>query len=188
MPEGYYPVDCEEQIPAHNCDPCNVTELAKIRSIAFIKKDVVDSIKANPSNPVAWNNAVLLNNNSCIVIPFVNGELQDPAEVLLPGYGNQSERLVAYDFIVVFNDPNYKENCDFYNKVKKSPRYYLAYCTETQVHITGKPVTIIPKAPIANDENAEITWNVTCKWREKDHPCPNDIPEDVFDECYIQGE
>lgn len=185
---GYYSESCDNIIPNHNCDPCAATEYARVRSLAFIKASVYDAIAADPSDPAPWLAAIAAEDNSVIIIPFVNGELQEPAEVLGPGYGDQVEKLLGFDYQLLANDPNYKENCDFYNAIKRSRDYHVAYRTKTQIHISNEPVTIIPKAPIANDLNAEVVWALTIKWRGSDQPCPYDTPEGVFDECFIQGE
>ena len=179
---GYYPSTCEDIIPSHNCDPCADREYGRIRSGFFVHKSYIATLLAGITNPQVWLNGI--NAGKIIIIPGTNGDLADPSELTGPGYGDQTETLLGYDFQALMVDPNYAENCDFYNALKSSRNYHFGYRTSSKVHITDKTVTIIPKAPVQNDLTAEVTWNVTVKWSSSEHPCPVDTPEGIFD-CYI---
>ena len=179
---GYYPSTCNEIIPPHNCDPCDTREYGRIRSFGFIKSSYNFS---NPSSAAEWRTA--MNAENIIVVPFSNGELQAASEVLGQGYGSATETLIGFDFVAVVNDPNYSENCDFYNAIATSRNYKFFYVTSSHVHITDVACTFIPKAPIANDLNSEVVWNVTVKWRDQNHACPYDLPATIFDDCFINN-
>lgn len=174
----YYPTGCDDTIPAHVCDPCEAIELGRIRSVAFIKTtfDFVD-----PSDPTEWQTGFA--NGDIILIPQTKGTFDGGAEVEAPGYGDQSTRLTGYNFQAQYQDPNYRQNCTFYNTLKNSRAYKFAYRTETQIHISDNTVQVIPKNPVQDDTNTEVVWDVIVKWSGKDLPCPFDVPPSIFDEC-----
>src|ERR1044072_3310361 len=154
----YYPSGCAEDIPDHYCNDCEVTEKARIRSVAFIANDFHF---INPSSPTEWDAGIA--NKKIIIIPKTNGTFDGGAEVEGPGYGDQQTKLNGYKFQAVYNDPNYKNNADFYNALKNSRNYRFAYRTETQTHLTEVTVQAIPKNPVVEDLTGEVVWNVTVK-------------------------
>lgn len=174
----YYPADCEVEIPEHVCDPCESYEQGKIRAAAFIKQTFEFT---DPTDPTEWQTG--LNNHDIIIIPQVIGSFDGGTEVLGPGYGDQSETLIGYDFTSTIRDPNYTSNCSFWNLLKASRNYRYAYKTGSQVHITNNPVVVIPKNPVTEDINSFVDWQVLIKWKDIDLPCPVDAPAGIFDEC-----
>lgn len=174
----YYPTGCDDLVPAHVCDPCEAIEQGRVRSVAFIKNtfDFVD-----PSNPVEWRAGFLA--GDIIIIPQTKGTFDGGSEVESPGYGDQATRLTGYNFQAQYQDPNYKNNCTFYNTLKNSRAYKFAYRTQTQIHITTTTVQVIPKNPVQEDTTSEVVWDVLVKWSGNDLPCPYDVPETIFDEC-----
>ncbi|SRR6185295_2827500 len=175
----YYPSDCEVEIPEHICDPCESFEQGKIRAVAFIKNtfSFID-----PTSPTEWQTGIL--SHDIIVIPAVIGSFDGGTEVLGPGYGDQSETLIGYDFTSTIRDPNYTSNCTFWNLLKTSRLYKYAYKTGTQIHLTNNPVVVIPKNPVTEDINSFVEWNILIKWKDSDLPCPFDVPPGIFDECF----
>lgn len=105
-----------------------------------------------------------------IVIPSTNGNFDGGSEVTAPGYGDQETSLIGYNFVATFNDPNYKFNADFYNALKRSRNWRYAYSTETQTHITGKTVQVIPKNPVGDELTSEVVWNVQVLWVKAIYP------------------
>lgn len=182
---GYYPSTCDNLIPPHNCDPCADREYGRIRSVALIASDFAFA-DGDTTDASEWTRGV--NEGKIIVIPATNGELPEPSEIVGAGYGDTTETLLGYEFSAKYVDPNYSENCDFYNALVGNRNFKFAYRTSSKTHITDKTVTIIPKKQVQNDLNQEVTWNVTVKWKSNQFPCPFVTPEGVFDECYIQGE
>lgn len=175
----YYPADCEVEIPDHICDTCETREKGRIGSVAFVRTsfNFIDI-----TNPTEWQTGI--NNRDIIIIPEVLGSYDGGTEVLGAGYGRRSETLTGYDFTSNFKDPNYKSNCDFYNLIKESGQWKYAFKSETQIHITGNPVTIIPKNPITEDLNSDVVYDVLVKWKDRNLPCPFDEPAGIFDECF----
>lgn len=171
----YYPAGCAEAIPEHFCDPCEVIEHGRVRSVAFISKDFEFE---DPEDPTEWIAGI--GAKQIIIIPDVRGTFDGGSEVEAPGYGDQETKLVGYNFQLTFSDPNYKFNADFYNIIKRSRSYRLAYRTETQTHITQNAVTLVPKNPVAEELTSEVVWNVLVKWSEGDTPYPYNTPEGIF--------
>lgn len=176
----YYPSGCDDLIPSHVCEPCESPEQGRVRSVAFIKNgfEFIDI-----ENPVEWQQGFA--DGDIILIPATKGTFDGGAEVETPGYGDQATRLTGYNFQLQYQDPNYRQNCNFYNLLKNSRGYHAYYRTETQGHLIEPTVQVIPKNPVADDLNSEVVWDVLVKWSGKDLPCPTDVPPGIFDECVV---
>lgn len=174
----YYPGGCDAEIPDHLCANCDDIEHGRIRSIAFIKKSFHFH---DITNPVEWTAAI--NAKNVIIIPDVNGTFDGGAEQEADGYGDQQTKLVGYNFTLNFKDPNYKQNAAFYNAIKNSRNYTIAYRTETQIHPSLVAVEIIPKNPVTANTTDEVVWDVTVKWSTGDVPEPFDAPLGTF-QCF----
>ena len=179
---GYYPDTCETEQPIHSCDPCAPREKGRIRAIAFVRKgfEFLDR-----TSLVEWQAAV--QNKDVILIPETHGSLSDPTPTLGQGFGSAVEKLLGFQYSLEFFDPDYKNNCGFYNALLLQTSYRLAYITETLGHMTDVTVTVIPVAPVEDELNSEITWKVNVKWEDGQHPCPFDFPTDVL-QCYIAAD
>ena len=171
----YYPSGCEAEVGNHYCNPCDDPEYGRVRGTAFIAADFSFT---DPSSATEWRNGILA--KKIIIIPETNGTFDGGSEVEGPGYGDQASKLTGYNFSATYNDPNYKNNADFYNALKRSRSWKFAYKTATQVHLTQNTVSVIPKNPVTDDITAEVTWNVLVKWSEGDLPVPYDEPVGIF--------
>jgi hypothetical protein len=171
----YYPSGCASTVPDHYCNPCETPEHGRVRSVAFIASDFEFT---DPSDPTEWQQGVA--DKKIILIPETNGSFDGGSEVETPGYGDQQTKLVGYNFQLTYNDPNYKLNADFYNAIKLSRSFRMAYRTETLVHLTQNTVSVVPKNPVAEDLTSEVVWNVLVKWSEGDLPIPYDVPAGIF--------
>lgn len=171
----YYPSGCAATIGDHYCNPCEAAEHGRVRSVAYIASDFAFT---DPTNATEWRNGIL--NKKIIIIPEVNGTFDGGSEVEGPGYGDQVSKLTGYNFQLVYNDPNYKNNADFYNAIKRSRNWRLAYRTENLIHLTENTISIIPKNPVTDDLTSEVTWNVTAKWADEDLPIPYTVPSGIF--------
>ena len=179
---GYYPASCDAEIPTHACDPCEDREFGRLRSAGFIHKDF-EFANGDTENPEEWKRG--MESKQIIVIPDTNGEMPEPSEKVGAGYGDTVETLLGYDFTAKFNDPNFASNCDFYNAIVGNRNYKFFFRTSSKTYITPVTVTIIPKFSVANDMNAEVTWNVLVKWISNQFPCPFNTPEGIFNACFI---
>jgi hypothetical protein len=174
----YYPTSCDSAVPDHVCSNCDDIEHGRVRSIAFIKKSFSFT---DPTNPAEWRNGIT--NKDIIIIPDVNGTFDGGSEQEADGYGDQQTKIVGYNFVLNYKDPSYKGNADFYNGIKKSLNYEVAYRTETQVHFSGATVEVVPKNPVTANTTDEVTWDVTVKWSAGDSPKPYDAPLGTF-QCF----
>jgi len=179
---GYYPSTCVDVVPPHTCDPCLPKEYGRVRAVAFIKEGFEFS---DPTSQSEWETAI--QNGDVVLIPKVHGTLPEPSEQLGPGYGDTVETLLGFEFVLTYYDPNYNDNCDFYNALKSQQNYRFMYKTSSKGHLTDVTVTVVPKAPIEDDLNSEVVWMVQVKWKDSDHACPFDFPSAVL-ECYELGE
>lgn len=175
---AYYPTGCDELVPAHVCDPCEEAEKGRISSIAFVKDTFAFT---NITSPVEWRAGFL--SGDIILIPEVIGSYDGGAEQEGPGYGRQLTKLTGYNFSLTYKDPNYKNNCDFYNSLKRARNYKVAFVTSSQVHLSDDVVQVIPKNPVTDDLNSDVVWEVLVKWNSVDLPCPNNVPANIFELC-----
>lgn len=175
----YYPAGCDTEVPEHYCSDCDVLEHARVRSVAFIKKSAAFT---DPSDPTEWTTGIT--NGDIIIIPEVLGSFNGGDPVTGTGYGDQQERLTGYNFELLFKDPNYANNAAFYNAIKKSRNYLVAYRTETQIHVSENTVQVIPKNPVTENLTDEVVWDVAVRFSQGDLPEPVDTPEGVFDQCF----
>lgn len=171
----YYPAGCEADIGNHYCNDCDPAENGRVRSAAFVASDWAFT---DPTNPTEWRNGILA--KKIIIIPNTNGTFDGGSEVEVPGYGDQATKTTGYNFVAVYNDPNYKANADFYNALRRSRNWKFAYRTSSQTHLTQNTVSIIPKNPVTDDIASDVTWNVTVKWADDDLPIPYDTPTGIF--------
>lgn len=176
---GYYPTTCDNVIPPHNCDPCLPKEYGRVRAVAFIKNTFDFT---NPEDANEWSAGIA--SGDIVLIPAVHGALADPSEKEGVGYGDTVSTVLGFDFAVTYYDPNYKENCDFYNALKNSQDWKFMYKSKTLAHLTDVTVTVVPKAPIADELTAEVVWVVMVKWSTENHACPFIFPADQLD-CFI---
>lgn len=173
----YYP-DCNIVVADPVCTPCPTKELGDVRSIALVRKNFVF---LDITDPTEW--AAGVNARDIYLFPDSRGGVEF-AERLEPGFGDVLETLDGYDITVTASDPNYLDNCNFWNDVKRfSNEFKIAYKTETRIHLTDVPATIIPKAPIEEDKGKRVTWLIMFKVTQEDIPCPFPEPVGTFDEC-----
>lgn len=173
----YYPGDnCQNQVPEHLCDPCRAIELAGVRSIAFIADNFTFT---SPTNTSEWTAGIA--SEDIIIIPETNGTFDGGAPQEGAGFGDNPTSLDGYDFSLNYFDPNFIDNCDFYNTIKNSRNSWkVAFRTGSQVYISDKTVTILPKMPIAADVKGKVLWDVTVKWTSQNLPCSYNTPTNVF--------
>ena len=126
----YYPSTegCEIVALDPVCNPCLDYEKGRIRSIALVHKSYYPTLAIDPTNPEVWKTGIL--SGAIKVINEVLGSTDGGSEKTGPGYGDNIETLLGYDFAPVIKDPNYKGNSLFWNSVNGKSPYHLAYRTE----------------------------------------------------------
>lgn len=169
----YYPADnCNNLIPEHLCDPCVAKELGGVRTVLFIESNFVF---VNPSSASEWNNGILARN--IIIIPETYGTFDGGAPQESQGFGDNPTSLDGYDYTINFFDPNFIGNCDFYNTIKNDRNgFNVAWRTGSQIWLSDKTVTIIPKSPVAVDVKSKVLWDVMVKWTSSELPCSYTAP------------
>ncbi len=178
----YYPSsDCGgSEIPSYSCNPCPSYEYGRVRSIAFIKNTFAFT---DATSSTEWTAGIA--SGDIIVIWKTQGSYDGGSTQELTGFGDAITINGNTTHVLTIKDPNYKDNCDFYNAIKGSSDYTVAFRTSSQVHFANAPVTITPKNPIADDINSVVTWEATIKWTNPDLPCPFNTPAGIFDRCYV---
>lgn len=171
----YYP-GCAAVTPPI-CSDCPEKEFGGIRSIFLVKSDYSFLDITDPSE---WATAIC--NEEVYVFPYTRGSLE-MAETLAGGFGNTLQDLDSYEFTLNVFEPNYLENCNFWNSIKNNKNFKIGYRTETQVYLSDVTILIIPKAPITEDLKTKVVWNIIFKFVQENIPCPLGLPVGIFDKC-----
>lgn len=146
-------------IPAPVCEPCAPREHGRVRSIAFIKKGTA---LANPAVATEWLAGIQA--GTILIIPETTGTFDGGTPKEGKGYGNRKVTVLGYDYVINASDPNYTGNAKFWDAIKDSGEYQVAFRTETQVHISDEVVTITPKNQVEEDVESEVVWLAEIKW------------------------
>lgn len=182
MSTPYYPSGCggSNSLTAYNCNPCLVLEKGRVSAVAIIKNSFAF---VNPSSAAEWTAGIA--NGNIVVIWQTQGSYDGGSTTEQPGFGRSATSNGGTDHTLIFKDPNYLENPDFYNDLRNISDRTIAFCTETAVHIVNAPVTFTPKNPVQDDVNSIVTWEVQAKWSADDSPVPYTQPNGIFESCYI---
>ena len=167
-------------IPTYSCSDCPEYEYGRIRS-AFYYKNSFSFV--DPTNPSEWDAGIA--SGDIIVIWETQGSYDGGTTSELTGFGDREFTNGGTSHVLTYKDPNYAENCDFYNAMRGSSNYAFGFRTSSKIHLTGAPVTASPKNPVADDLKSNVVWEVTVKWQNPDSPCPYDTPDGIFTSCYI---
>lgn len=176
----YYPGCDTDELPDYQCDPCDDYEKGRVRSVAFVSTSYYSTLIANPTSVPVWQSGIL--SGDIVVIAKVIGSLDAPDPITGPGYGDDVETVLGRDYTLNWRDPSYKNNCTFYNTLKRKS-FYAIYRTGSQTHISDKVATIDTKAPVTENLEDNVEWNGSAKWRSQDNPCPFNTPANIF-ECF----
>lgn len=186
----YYPTSScgGGAIPDYYCNPCldsSVIEYGRIRSIALIKNTYIATILANPTSSSVWATAVSAGN--AVVIYQTQGSYDGGTTAELTGYGDSITYNGNTTHTLTFKDPFSSENCDWYNAIRNSTDYTIAFRTSSKLWFAEKPVTFTPKNVVADDISTPMAWEVTCKWTNSSSPCGYNVPAGIFSTCYIHS-
>lgn len=182
MAQAYYPGCATTPVPFYTCDPCGGIELGKIRSTAFIHRSYYDTLMIDPTDPELWRTGI--EEELIYIIPKVIGALDAPDPDTIEGFGDDEESNLGRVFTLTWRDPNYADNCNFYNAINgKNGVYHMAWRTQTKTHISVLPVTPDVKAPVEEGQTSAVTWQGRARWRSMINSCPFDTPVDIFD-CF----
>ena len=143
---------------SHVCDPCLVTEKGGIRSFFLVKET---STLTLASTLAEWTAA--LESGEVVIIPETRGTYDGGTPKMGSGYGNRKERVLGYDNVIAIKDPAFKENVAFWEWAEKC-EWRFGFRTDTMAHLSDKAGTLTVKAPVEEDTESEVVWNVEAKW------------------------
>lgn len=182
MATVYYPGCPTSELPFYQCDPCENYEKSKVRSVGAVTDTYYPTLLANPTSTAVWQAGI--ESEDIIIIPRVIGSLDAPDPLTGPGYGDDVETILGRDFNLIWRDPNYINNCNFYNTFRKrNGVFHGIYRTGSQTHITPETVVIDARAPITENSEDNVEWNGNMRWRSESQPCPFATPVGIFD-CF----
>lgn len=142
----------------HFCNPCDAGEKGRVRSIVLIKKGTTI---ASPFTSEAWT--ALIEAGTVIIIPETSGTFDGGTPKMITGFGDVKEKKIGDDYVLTIKDPNYKENINFWEYAEKET-WNIGFRTETQLMIANADVSITAKAPVEDDLETTITWQIEAKW------------------------
>lgn len=154
---------CAESEATHTCHACDNTsdrEFARTRSSGFIRKTYLATLMTDPTDATKWTDGI--DSGDIIMCPRTAGSYDpgDPKE--LKGYGDQDVSYGQRVMKLVYNDPDYYDNYAFYNEIGSRTDLVPYFRTSSLVHIFDTVAVIKAKDTVADDINAEVTWEVTC--------------------------
>ena len=175
-------------VPDYDCNDCPSIEYGRIRSVAFIKKTYFSTLIASPTSTSVWLTGI--QNGTIIVLARTSGSYDGGATSELVGFGDDATMNGNTTHSAEVMDANYKTNCDFWNAIRNSSEYTLAFRTSSMVHFAGTAgptVTITPNNPVADDINSVVGWKAKLKWTNSDSPCAYTKPTGIFDNCIVHS-
>lgn len=162
---------CTRNIGAlvHKCDPCDTPELGRVRSLVIIKKGTPITF---PLDLQEWQNAIEA--GSIIIVPKTIGSYDGGSPKTGDGYGDETERILSYDHVLSVKDPNYAENCEFYEAAEREV-WNVAFRSATKLHYVDADCKLGAKAPIEEAVDSRIVWNLEIKWNAQSKPKVVDV-------------
>jgi hypothetical protein len=160
-----YAYSCDEQLPEHVANPCpNGTdrEFARTRSVALISEDYLPNLMVDPTDATLWTAGIAA--GKIEIIPQSSGSYDPGSPKELKGYGDRKSSNGPREQTLSFNDPDYLVNQAFYNVINGITNKVPAWRTSSLVHIADKPATIVAGDAVEDDLEAEVVWQVHCKW------------------------
>ena len=148
----------------HFCNTCDTGEKGRVRSLVLI---ALGTTIATPLTSEAWT--ALVEAGTVVIIPETSGTFDGGTPKMITGFGDVKEKKIGDDYVLTVKDPNYKENISFWENTEKET-WNIAFRSETQLMIVNAPVTVTAKAPIEDDLETSITWNIEAKWFSSSKP------------------
>jgi hypothetical protein len=140
---------------------------------------------ANPTSSSVWSTGI--SNANIIVIYLTQGSYDGGTTGELTGFGDSATYNGNTTHTLTYKDPFSADNCDFYNAIRNSTDYTIAFRTSSKVWFAEEPCTFTPKNAVADDINSAMAWEVGVKWTNSDSPCGYETPAGIFDSCYIHS-
>jgi hypothetical protein len=168
-----------EPVPAYINNLCNEAELARVRSIAFVKRTANVS---NPSDPAVW--AALEANGDAKIIREIRGAYDGGVPVEATGFGSQQTRIQNSNHTLTVTDPKVIQNVrnGFWDAMRRNAYLYEVWLLgETQIWKTNGIPSVAPTIPITDDISQEVYVVATIKWQDPNIPVPYDKPGEFLD-------
>jgi hypothetical protein len=174
MPIIAYKVCGGNGIPVHTCKPCIKNEKGGVRGVAYIENDYLELARDATSKLIEktsvetlewWNTGIL--EGKIIVVPKTRGTFDGGSPQTGSGYGDVKEITIAKNFTLVANDPDHKDNEEFYEALASSPgAYHVAWRTESELRISDTPVNVDVVDNTEEDIDSVVDWAATSTWTQ----------------------
>lgn len=184
----YYGDNCDQVLITPECSDCvENPELGGLRRAGVVHKSYYPTLSGNPTNATIWQTSITA--GLIKIIPGLRGDFDGGTPKMGAGYGDRPETLMGYDYKGAFYDPNYIDNSAFYESLSGSTpatNWHVAICTETQCHLSAKPVTFATSNPIAEDIGKNMEWKTDFHFFQKPLFRPFTMPVGIFDCAYAE--
>ena len=167
-----YKICGSDEIPAHFCNPCIEPEQGGVRGAAYILAAYVPFTPAGLIDRTLvetlswWQTGI--ENGSIHVIPKTRGTFDGGSPVSGAGYGDLAEITTGKTFTLTVNDPDHRENEEFYAALANAPgAYHAAWRTGTELRISEKAVNVDPVDNTEEDVNSQVVWTANVTWNQK---------------------
>lgn len=158
----------------HLNDPC-AHELGRVRGVILFEQSTdianfIDKLKTETTSPIAYRALnQLINSGKAHLISLTKGTYNGGEPHTADDFNEGETRLLWKEYELQFIDPTYRDNAEFWNKAEKR-KWYIAWRTETLLHIATTPANILISNPIEDDVNSTVAWNITATWRSNQPP------------------
>lgn len=148
----------------YTCNPCPDGEGGRIRSLVLVKKGTEISI---PLDAEEWEVDIVAGN--IIILPEVRGSFDGGTPRMVAGYGSKTEIKVGDDHVVNVSDPAYADNAEFWEEAERHT-WNICYVSEKVLVYVPAEVQLMAKAPIDEDLNAVVDWDIELRWFSRVKP------------------
>lgn len=162
--------------PDAYCSSCDEVEGARVRGIAFIRL----GYSFDPESVSDWSRGI--DDGDIIVIPQVRGTFDGGVPVTEEGFSIWRTTMLGLNYSLTYIDPSYALQRNLYNHLMWSRDFSVAFITETKLHLSRMPVTILPKNPVEDAVSGSVNWAVELQWSDTALPEIYEKPLQVF-EC-----
>lgn len=164
----------EGGIPDYICDACADGEKGRVRSIFFVHKSLLETLKAvgvgllKNIETKTWFETQI-EAGLIIVVPNTRGTYDGGAASKVTGFGDVKEKTIGKIHTVVFNDPNHKGNGEFYGSIEDNAKdYALGFRTGSELRVATSVIeTFESKDAVEEDTESLVLWNGTAVWTQK---------------------
>ena len=184
----YYP-KCTEDVGAlvHTCDPCNNVERGRVRSIVMV--DPLGDLTMEELAELAlekWKQGI--DSGQITLLPRTIGSFDGGTPIEGDGYGDETSRLIGYNYALDAKDPSYVANIAFWQAAEKKT-WWLAYRTESLIHFVKGSVKVQAKAPVEEGLDTDVVWNLHFAWASDEKPTAKDFEPiaELFEKGCVKG-